>query len=154
LNMFIEHRVRFSRSGQGQRSAVAGPERLSVRDGRRVAPRGRAEAAAHAPAGPDRVRQDDGRRRAGHAVRLRPAARAAPDAAAERGLRGRGVPRLRPGPATAVLADVRATVVPGAPGQPAGRRRLAADADIPVPRRRRRSRPADVHQDHRHGRLT
>jgi len=126
---------------------------VPVLDGRRSAPGGSAETTAPTPAGPDRVRQGDRGRRAGHAVRQRAAARAVPDDAAERGPRGRGGAGRLPAPTPAVLADVRAAVVRGPPGQPTGRRRLAPDAGRPVPRRRRLPRRPDVHADRRDGRL-
>lgn len=141
------------RSPESQRAADAGPERVPVRDGRRAAQGGRAAAAATAPARPDRVRQDDGGRRAGHADRLRATAGAAPDAAAERGLRGRGRASRVAQAAPGVPARVRAALVPGPPGQPAGRRRLAADARRPFPRPRGPTGAADVHQDLRVRRL-
>lgn len=141
------------RSPESQRTADAGPERVPVRDGRRSAPGGRAAAAAPAPAGPDRVRQDDGGRRAGHAGRLRAAPGAAPDGAVERGLRGRGRGGRVAAAAPGVPARVRAALVLRPPGQPAGGRRLAADARRPFPRPRGRAGAADVHQDIRVRRL-
>jgi len=67
-----------------------------------------------------------------------------------------GCERLRepPGPSADVPADVRAVIVSRPPGRPADRRRLATIAGRWFPRRRRVQRPADVHQDHRDGRLT
>lgn len=121
------------RTRKSQWIAVAGSPRVSVRDGRRSAPSGRAEAVAPARVGPDRVRQDDRSRRAGHAVRLRSAPRTAPDSTAKRGLRGRGGARRVSGQAPGVPVDVRTAVVPGTPRQPTGRRCLAAYARGPFP---------------------
>lgn len=141
------------RTRKSQWTTVAGPSRVSVRDGWRSAPDWRAETVAPARVGPDRVRQDDGGRRTGHAVRLWSAPRTAPDSTAKRGLLGRGGARRIPGQAPGVPVDVRTADVPGTPGQSAGRRRLAANACGPFPWHRRLQRPADVHQDCRVRRL-
>lgn len=141
------------RSGKSQRTAVARPERVSVRDGQRAAPGGRAETVAPAPAGPDRLRQDDRGRRAGHVGRLRARPGAEPDAAAGRRLRGRGGVRRAAAAPQDALADVRAALFRRPHGQSAGRRRLATVVGGPFPRRRRLPRPADVHKGHRVRRL-
>lgn len=154
LNVFLIPCTCVSRrSPESRRIADAGPERVPVRDGRRAAQGGRTSAAATAPVGPDRVRQDYGGRRAGHVDRLRTAPGAAPDAAAERGLRERGRGGRVPATAPGVPARVRTALVPRPSGQPAGRRRLAADASRPFSRSRGLPGAADVHQDLRVRRL-